>query len=417
MKLETRLRLRIAFVIAFRILVGAIFIISGWAKAVDPWGFTLKVSEYLAVWQWNFSSETILIGCVALSAIEFATGILLATGCLKRVAVWGAGAMMLFMLPLTLYIAVADPVADCGCFGDLFIISNWATFGKNVIISALIIYLAIYNRTVRGVYPPAIQWLVITVSLAYPAFLSFTGYQIQPVADFRPFKLGTDIFHPSQNGEEEPAEFIYEKNGERQAFTLDNLPDESWTFVGTNIAEQGGADIAVRDDEGEDVSYDIVDSVADQAWLIIANPEEQFLSRTHFVSRMYRYLNDRGIGMTAIIGSRGVAFDEWIDLTRPSFKVYSAEDTALKQLVRGNAAIVYTRAGKILWKTNLASLPDDMLDRTDIPNVFADVKSADSGSLALKSALIYLATLAVLYLLSLSPKLLRLLTPPGQLEA
>ena len=152
MKLNTRLRLRRWLVWAARIVTGVTFIVSGWAKAVDPWGFIIKVGEYLSVWHLSVPHEAIVTGCAALACIEFATGIMLATGSLKRSSAVVATAMMALMLPLTVYIAVADPVADCGCFGDLWHISNGATLAKNVVLTALAIYLLLRNRTVPGLY-------------------------------------------------------------------------------------------------------------------------------------------------------------------------------------------------------------------------------------------------------------------------
>ena len=150
MTLTDKLRLQAAAVWLSRLIVGATFIVSGWAKAIDPRGFMIKVSEYLAVWDWTVPGEAILIACVALACVEFAVGMLVAVGALKRVAVWLAAAFMLFFLPLTVYIYLVDPVADCGCFGEFIIISNGATLLKNILLSALIVYLVIYNRTVTS---------------------------------------------------------------------------------------------------------------------------------------------------------------------------------------------------------------------------------------------------------------------------
>ena len=67
-------------------------------------------------------------------------------------------------------------------------------------ILALIVYLAAYNRSVAGLVPAPVQWLAISVSLLFPFFLAFVGYNTQPVVDFRPFKLGTQMFHPADYG-------------------------------------------------------------------------------------------------------------------------------------------------------------------------------------------------------------------------
>ena len=158
---------------------------------------------------WSLPAELIVAACVSVASIEFCTGVLIAIGAMKRFSVWTAAAFMVLMLPLTLYIAVADPVADCGCFGDFIIVSNWFTFAKNIVLTALIVYLAAYNRSVAGLVPAPVQWLAISVSLLFPFFLAFVGYNTQPVVDFRPFKLGTQMFHPADYGAD--TYFTYEK--------------------------------------------------------------------------------------------------------------------------------------------------------------------------------------------------------------
>lgn len=399
-----------------RLLTGAVFLVSGWAKAVDPAGFIIKVGEYLAVWGLSVPHEAIVAGCMSLAAVEFTTGILIATGCLKRVAVWLAAAMMLFMLPLTAYIFVADPVADCGCFGDLIILSNGATFAKNIVIAAMIVLLMLWNRRVRGLYPAPVQWLVATAAMAFALFLSLMGYLVQPVVDFRPFRLGTTMFHPSEDLEEASMpRFEYERNGERRFFPLDSIPGEDWTFVRAVESTSDVADIAVRDDEGIDVGADIL-SDSPQCWLIVPDPGVQFLSRSHLVSELYNYLNARNIDFIALVGNRGAGYDYWIDMARPTFPVYSAEDTALEQLARGSAAIVYTRGGRIVWKRTLGSLPDNLISSVgdedpDLSgNALDTVEPVDDGRLAWASALVLAAVLVALYLLGLSPRLLRLVS-------
>lgn len=394
-----------------RIFTGGVFIVSGWAKAVDPSGFIIKVGEYLAVWGWTVPHEVIVAGCISLSALEFGTGVMVATGCFKRMSVWCAAAMMAFMMPLTLYIAIADPVAGCGCFGDLLVISNWGTFAKNVIISLIIVGLVIYNRRVSGLYPSAIQWLVATVVVAFPLTLSFIGYHVQPVVDFRPYKNGTVLFHPeTEEGEEV---YVYEHNGRRAEFSLDSLPGEEWTFVEVRGVSEDVADMAVRNEDDEDVSEEIVSDSEPQVWLILPDPGLQFLTRAHYVIDMHHYLQEHGIDFTALVGSRGDGFRYWEDLIHPRFPVYSAEDTALEQLARGNAAVVYTKGGRIVWKRTLSSLPDELFSAEvaeEGGNVFDTVKPVDDGFLAKGMGAIFVGALIVLYLLGLSPRLLRLIS-------
>ena len=157
----TRSRWFATVVWTLRVLIGSLFVMSGLVKGIDLWGFIFKIEDYLAVWGFTEPRSLVLMGALLISGYEFVFGFMLATGCYKRVAVWALTAMMAVMLPLSAYIAIANPVSDCGCFGDFWIISNTWTFIKNILISAALIFLLIFNRRLRvGMYQPAIQWIV-----------------------------------------------------------------------------------------------------------------------------------------------------------------------------------------------------------------------------------------------------------------
>lgn len=403
-----KVRLRTTAVWVARLAVGLTFVVSGWAKAIDPWGFLIKVNEYLGVWGMELPREVVLTGCVGLACVEFCTGVLVATGSLKRAAVWLAAAMMAFMLPLTLYIALADPVSDCGCFGDFLVISNWATFGKNVLLVLLIALLCIYNRAVRGLYPAPIQWLVVVVSLAFPMFLAFAGYHVQPLVDFRPYKTGTSFF--AEGTADGGTEYIYEKDGERRSFGLSELPDSTWTFVDVeDTGETDGYGFEVRDADGYDVNDELASMATSVLYLIVTEPDVQFLSRMYFANRLNEYADRHGTAMVGIAGASGARLDAWLELAKPHFPVYSAEDTSLKQLVRGDAALVYVDAeGIIRWKRTLASLDLDIADNNGGGDGLACVYPVDKGEIHAVAVGIYVLSLLVVYLLGLSPKILRL---------
>ncbi len=409
MKLSTRLRIRCALVWIARIAVGATFIISGWAKAIDPWGFVIKVGEYLSAWDFALPHEAVAAACVTLACVEFITGILLLSGALKRTTAIVAAAMMAFMLPLTLYIAVADPVPDCGCFGDLWIISNWATFAKNVVISAFITYLLVYNRSVRGIFPAAIQWLVVAISAAFPLTLALIGYQVQPLVDFRPYKTGTVMFAGTDIADTPDEYFVYEKDGERRQFTLDELPDSTWTFVEAPQAETGdrfGGGISVVDADGYDIASDLADTDAKQLYLIVPDPNMHYLIYAHYVQRMAEYARRTGVEFIALLGFGGQYAERWKDWVRPDFDIYTADATALKQIVRGREALVYADGGVIKWKRTLRSLPQSLPDSTSA-DTLDTISAPDDGRMHGTLLIIYLASMLTIYLLGQSPKALR----------
>ena len=134
-------KLRPLAVVALRWAVGAVFIFSGLAKGIDLWGVIYKVSDYLDAFGWEWAMPYVDAVSVMVPVVEFTIGVLLFAGSFRRVSVWLALAIMAFMLPLTAYIAIYEPVADCGCFGEAWIISNTATFWKNVAITLALVFL------------------------------------------------------------------------------------------------------------------------------------------------------------------------------------------------------------------------------------------------------------------------------------
>lgn len=394
---------------AARIILGATFIISGWSKAIDPWGFLIKVNEYLAAWGWELPRELVLSPCVALSAVEFCTGILVATGCFRRVAVWMAGLMLLFMTPLTLYIAVADPVSDCGCFGDLFVISNWATFAKNLVLVALVVVLIVRGGKMKLLFPAPVQWLVVVASLAFPLSLSLVGYHVQPLVDFRPYRTGTVLFEGSDLNDN--VSYIYEKDGEQREFDLSALPDSTWSFVeakglSVNSDPEG---FEVRDLDGYPVNSDLQSAGVPMLLIIVPEPGVDYLSEAHYANRLAEYAAAKGVDTYGIVASAGEALVRWTDLVQPVFDIFSAEDTSLQQLVRGDVGVVYIDGdGRVLWKRTLKSLPRDLYGDGETFNSLDSVEPVDNGNMHLIFASVYLAAMLLIYILGQSPKILRI---------
>lgn len=406
LSISSRMRLRRVVVIVSRIIVGVTFIIAGWAKAIDPWGFVIKMDEYFAVWGLSLPHELIVAACVGVACVEFCTGAMILVGAFKRWAVWTAAAFMVFMLPLTAYIAIADPVSDCGCFGDFIVLSNWATFAKNIVLSIIVVYLIMRNTTVPGLIPAPIQWLCMVASVAFPLYLSFVGYNVQPLVDFRPFKTGTIIFNPPEDNIE--FEYIYEKDGIERKYTLDQLPDSTWNFVDAIEIGQGSkaASISVFDEDGNDVSRELAEDGQDHIYLVVANPDLQFLSRARFVNELADYGKHHDSPLIAIVGVDGEALDEWKALLRPRFPVYTSEDTSLKMLARGTGALVYVRNGIIQWKRTLASVDTSLLETGMEGNVLDTIRPVDDGRIHFWATLAYVALMLTVYLLGQSPKLL-----------
>ncbi len=378
---------KVAAVWFARIITGVTFILSGWSKAVDPHGFVFKIEEYLNVWGLSdiIPVDIVLIGAVGLSLFELITGILLLTGSLRRSAPICGLAMMAGMLPLTAYIVIAEPVADCGCFGDLMVISNTATFVKNIIITALLVLALIWRKAATPLYRPGLQWLVIVITAIYGIVIATIGWQFQPVVDFRPYGTGQSLVSLEDENMEQPEPgYIYAKDGEEREFPMSALPDSTWTFVRPSAAaaEEATAGIAVFDSDGNDVAPDLFNpEYCDSAMLVLAVTEPGIgnLTRSRLANEVYDYATDHGVAMVGIVALSGETLQQWIELANPRYEVFSASDTSLKELVRGSVGLIYLKDGKVKWKRNFATISPDFLNDSA---PFENMKIVDDGHVA-----------------------------------
>lgn len=226
-----------------RTLLGLVFIFSGTVKAIDPLGTTYKIEDYLKAFGGFFTDLMPLseAAAVCLIAFEFVLGVCLLCNVRTQWTAWITLVFYAVMTPLTLYIAITNPVSDCGCFGDAFIISNWQTFYKNVILITLTVVLICLRRSVRPFWHTPVEMAVALLALTLVSGLMLYTNMHLPVIDFRPYKVGNNIMQMMELPDDaEPDEyeitFVYAKNGEEKVFTLDNYPkgDSSWVFVSQN---------------------------------------------------------------------------------------------------------------------------------------------------------------------------------------
>lgn len=347
-----------AIVWVMRIAIGAVFIVSGLAKAIDPWGTIYKMEQYLNVWGLPDVRSLVIVASVALSSVEFLLGTLLLAGSYRRSAPLLLLAVMAFMLPLSGYIALYNPVADCGCFGDFLIISNTATFVKNVFITAALVYLFIYNRRVGGLYNPYLQWIEVVLLASYVLLVAVHGYSIQPLVDFRPYKVGTPLIISQDDEDDAEYAFVYEKDGEQRQFDIDNLPDSTWTFV-DRVAiggEVNDSRTLTLYDADEDVTDLAITGNGDELIMFIPEIKNVDIANTYLINEIERKIDAGGGRFIAVIAADDEGVEVWKDIALADYPVYTAEDTAIKEVARGNISLVYLRDGVIVWKRTLGSM-------------------------------------------------------------
>ncbi len=356
-----------------RIVVGGTFIASGVAKCIDVWGVFYKISDYEAAWGIDVPRSITLAGAYALSLWEGLLGFMLLLGCYRRGAVWLLLATMGVMLPLSIYIYLYNPVADCGCFGDMIVISNSATFYKNILLTGALIFLVPYNKRVLPLISRYLQWVAGAAVTLYLLAVAVLGYSIQPLIDFRAFPEGTMLAESDDDDAPDAAqeyEFIYERDGRTEVFTVDSLPDESWTFVdrrpaggGTETHATTHDNLVLYDSEGDDATAEAISPRGEQILVLIPDIDRIDISFTSYLNALYRHLRDTGGSMAAVLATdhaeQGIAL--WRDLAMAEYPIYTADPTQIKALARGHVALVYLRDGRVVWKRTAASVDGETL--------------------------------------------------------
>lgn len=221
-----------------RLFTGFIFVFSGFVKVIDPLGSAYKFTDYFVAMNLEFLSSIALIFAILMSIAELIIGIALVFNLLPKISAWLLLAFMVFFTPLTLWLAVFEPVSDCGCFGDAIILSNWQTFYKNLVILAFTIIVFWQRKRFKPIYNQFYQWaLSITFTIASFLIALHCLYNL-PIVDFRPYHIGANIEEGMLIPEEEKdnidiyeSVFIYEKDGEQKEFSETNLPDSTWKFL------------------------------------------------------------------------------------------------------------------------------------------------------------------------------------------
>ena len=353
----------------FRILCGGLFIFSGFVKAIDPWGTIFKVEEYLAAFGVPMIFSLLRLGVFALCAVEFIVGCFLLLGCFRKSCPIFAALIMVFMLPLSLWVAMENPVADCGCFGDALVISNWFTFWKNVILCFGILWLIRFNLNGICLIIPAFQWLAVVASGIFIVIIEIIGYYYQPLIDFRDYPAGSKLFATTD--------------------------PEDYHGIDT-------FDVDTGDDANEEAS------LTQGKELVVMIPKVSMVSpaTTWKLNSLYEWAQGNDVKMIGVVSGSTEEIKEWEDLSMASYPIYLADDTVIKEVVRGNPGIVYLDNGKIVWKSTLNAIDvDDFLS----PEVSGDASTfaRDNARFLLNCIIIYLIIMTFLVLISFTPRLAR----------
>ena len=357
-----------------RMLLALTFTFSGLVKLVDPRGTQYKIEDYLEAFGMDgWVPVFVPLGVsVLLSVFEFCIGVFMFFGIRRRLTPWLYLLFMCVMTPLTLYLAVADPVSDCGCFGDAVELTNWQTFWKNVVLLLMAIVVFRNSRMMPRFVSERNQWTISLYSIVFSLVLSGYCLYYLPVFDFRPYHVGMNLPEGMQvpEGEEGPefvTTFILEKDGVQKEFSVDGYPeDTAWHFVDskTVLVKEGYVppvhDFSVMTwPDGEDVT-DAILSDSNYTFLLISPYLEQADdSNIDRINEIYDYSQMHGYAFYCLTASGDEAIRQWQDLEGADYPFGIVDGITLKTIVRSNPGLLLLKGGTVYNKWSCNNLPDE----------------------------------------------------------
>ena len=354
-----------------RTVVGLTFILSGFVKAIDPLGTQYKIQDYLAAIPPSLSLPDMLtlLMSISLSMVEFTLGAFMLTAISRRVTARLTLLFMVVMTAVTVWIYIADPVKDCGCFGDALTLTNLETLLKNIVLLALAALVAWRPTHIGRLMSRSNQMLLGQMLMVTPVALSFWCLYDLPLIDFRPYHIGADIKAGMEipEGAEQPVfdtTFIMEKDGERREFTLDNYPDSTWTFVDskTVTVKEGYVppihDFSITAADGEDIT-DMVLGREGYTFLLIS-PDLDKADDQNFgdIDQIYEFCQDNSIPFYCLTASTEKSQQHWQNITGAEYPFYMTDATTLKTMIRSNPGLMLLEKGVVRGKWSHNRLPE-----------------------------------------------------------
>lgn len=395
-----------------RIILGCVFVFSGFVKAVDPLGSTYKFQDYFAAFGMDGLKFIALSSSFFLSGLEFVLGIFLLLAVYRRFTAIVTLLFMSFMTCLTLYLAIKNPVTDCGCFGDALIISNWETFYKNIILMVFTVVVFLWYKLMTPVFSSRSSSLVSLYVCMFILGISTYCYRNLPILDFRPYKIGANIPEKMVIPDGAPHDvyettFIYEKDGVKQEFTLENYPanDPSWKFVDSKsvLVKKGYTppihDFTIVTTTGEDITQEVLSDTTYSFLLIAHKLDKANDSDVDKINELYDFSQRFGYGYYMLTASTPDQIVEWAENTGAEYKICTADDVTLKTIIRSNPGMMLIKNGTIINKWAHRNLPGrDVLNLPLNETQLGTIPPNKNVSKVLICAIILLAPLASLFI-------------------
>lgn len=364
-----------------RIILGCTFIFSGFVKAVDPMGTDYKIEDYLSTFGFSDLSFLALPASFLLCGFEFVLGAFMLMGIYRKINSRFMLFTMCFMTALTLYLAIANPVEDCGCFGDALKITNWQTFYKNIVLLLLSLVTFRYHQHITNFFTGKTYWLAALFIVAFIGLFMLRNYYFDPIFDFRPYKIGANIPQlmtvPEGKGRVEEMSLVYSKDGKEKAFTEQNYPwqDSTWTFVrlDTKVIREGELP-KIKDFELNELLIDndknMIVGEEDVTQKVLTDTGYVFLMITPSLSEIRKdhlsefedianYASDYNYAFYCLTASVSDDILAWRNEEVVDYVFCRADERALKTVIRTNPGLLLLKGGVVYNKWSDISVPSE----------------------------------------------------------
>ena len=357
-----------------RIIVGIVFIYSGFVKGIDPLGSDYKFTDYFNAFGMGWMNATTLFFSFALSLAEFLIGTALLFNLWVSRMAWGSLLFMAFFTPLTLVLALTNPVSDCGCFGDAMILTNWQTFWKNIILFLLAIMIFVYRKEYKSSLSLMGQFSFLTLAGAGMLCLSIYCYRHLPVLDFRPYAVGKNITEGMRLPEgakpdqyEVTLKYKNKQTGEIRSFTEKNYPWQdtlNWEYESSSerLVKKGYItpihDLVIEHPTLGNITEEILEDDNHTILAVAYNLNQSDTQYQPAINRLAEYARKKGIRFYGLTSSTERDIEAYKKRNHVPYEFCTADEIQLKTMIRSNPGVIILREGTILDKWAGKDVPD-----------------------------------------------------------
>lgn len=366
------------FLILSKIVLGLTFLFSGFVKSVDVYGTTFKIVDYFHAFHLDIFQPLSKLLAFGIVGLEFLLGILIIIGIYAKVVSKLVISIVFFMMLLTLYIALFNNVEDCGCFGDVLILSNWVTFFKNVVLLIFAFMFVIYHRLVTSLFSIKIRKYVLRYSFIYISGILLYNYIYEPLFDFRPYHVGAKLmpFDSINKKNKDQVSLIYRKDGEEKVFTPETAPWQNgeWTYVETRINSlnientKSIADFSIQNirfNKGNKPTIiDITDKVlldSEYSFFLLI-PDLSILSDIQYdtINKIALYAGNNKYKVYCLTASTKNEILQFKEHLNPEIMICLADNRLINTIVRASPGLMIMKKGLIVAKWSSWSFPFDL---------------------------------------------------------